>query len=56
MTSTHSSNRLVRSSLTGHRSPMTCSFDASPLPSAVQNRPGNMAPRVAIFWATTAGW
>ena len=33
-----------------------CSFDASPLPSATQKRPGNMAPSVAIACATIAGW
>jgi hypothetical protein len=33
-----------------------CSFMASPLPSATQNRPGNIAPSVAIAWATIAGW
>ena len=33
-----------------------CSFIASPLPSATQNRPGNIAPSVAIAWAMIAGW
>ena len=56
MMATHSSSRRVRSSLAGHPSPVTCSLLASPLPSATQNRPGNMPARVAIFWACTAGW
>ena len=42
--------------MSGHASPVMCSLDASPLPNATQKRPGNITPRVAIFWATTAGW
>jgi hypothetical protein len=33
-----------------------CSFCASPLPSAAQKRPGNIAARVAIACAMIAGW
>ena len=46
----------VRVVLSGQRSPVTCSFSASPDPSAAQNRPGNRSPSVAIDWATSAGW
>ena len=46
----------VPSAFTGHRSPVTCSFTASPEPSAAQKRPGNMSASVAIAWAVTAGW
>ena len=56
ITATHSSSRRVRVSLSGQASPVMCSLDASPLPSATQKRPGNITPRVAIFWASTAGW
>ncbi len=56
MTSTHSSSRASRWALFGHRSPVMCSFDASPLPSAAQNLPGNICASVAIDWATMAGW
>ena len=56
ITSTHSSSRRVRVSLSGQASPVMCSLEASPLPRATQNRPGNITPRVAIFCATTAGW
>ena len=56
MTSTHSSSRRVRTSLRGHRSPVMCSLLASPLPSATQNRPGNIEPSVATACAMTAGW
>ena len=34
MISTHSSSRALRSGLDGQRSPVMCSFDASPVPSA----------------------
>ena len=56
MTSTHSRRRASRTSLRGQPSPVMCSFEASPVPSATQNRPGNIAPSVAIAWATIAGW
>ena len=36
--------------------PVTCSFSASPLPSATQKRPGYISARVAMAWAMTAGW
>ena len=56
MTSTHSRSRCVRTSLRGHPSPVMCSFEASPVPSATQKRSGNIAVRVAAAWATIAGW
>ncbi len=43
MTSTHSRSRSARTSLRGQPSPVMCSLDASPVPSATQNRPGNIA-------------
>jgi hypothetical protein len=46
----------VASSLRGQTCPVTCSFIASPEPRATQKRPGNIAPRVAIAWATITGW
>jgi hypothetical protein len=56
ITSTHSRSRASRTSLSGQESPVMCSFIASPLPSATQNRPGNIAPSVAAACATIAGW
>ncbi len=56
MTSTHSSSRACRSGLGGQRSPVMCSLTASPDPSAIQNRPGNIAASVAEAWAMIAGW
>ena len=56
MTSTHSSSRCCRVSLGGHASPVTCSFMFSPLPGAIQNRPGNMSASVAEACAMMAGW
>ena len=57
MTSTHSLSRAIRTSLVGHGSPVTCSFRASPLPSATQGkRPGNIAATVAIACAEMTGW
>ena len=56
MISTHSRSRALRSSLRGHRSPVMCSLEFSPLPSAAQNRPSYIAPRVPIAWAMIAGW
>ena len=56
MTSTHSRRRWLRISFRGHGSPVMCSFDASPVPSATHRRPGNMVLRVAEAWATMAGW
>jgi hypothetical protein len=55
ITSTDSLSRAFRSGLGGHAAPVTCSFRASPLPAASQNRPGYMSARVAAAWATTAG-
>ena len=45
----------VARGLSGHRSPVMCSFDASPEPSATHSRPGNSSPSVAIAWAMIAG-
>jgi hypothetical protein len=56
MTSTHSRSRASRTSLRGHPSPVMCSLEFSPLPSATQNRPGNIAPSVPMACATIAGW
>ena len=56
MTSTHSMRRWSRISLRGHTSPVTRSLDASPDPSAAQNRPGNICASVAIAWAMMTGW
>ncbi len=55
MTSTDSSSRALRRGLGGHGSPVMCSFTASPLPRAAQNRPGNISSRVAIAWAVMTG-
>ena len=55
MMSTLSSSRALRSSLDGQGSPVTCSFIASPLPSAAQNRPGNISSSVAIACAMITG-
>ena len=56
MTSTHSSSRALRSALEGHRSPVMCSFEASPVPSATQSRRGNIWHSDAAACATIAGW
>jgi hypothetical protein len=56
MMSTHSRSRWLRSCLRGHGCPVTCSFAASPEPSATQNRPSYIAESVAIACAITAGW
>src|SRR5436853_329892 len=55
MMSTHSRSRALRRSLRGHGAPVMCSLLASPVPSAAQNRPGYMAARVPMAWATIAG-
>ena len=55
MTSTHSRRRALRTDFTGQRSPVMCSFIASPLPSASQNRPGNIWASVAAACAMIAG-
>ncbi len=56
MTSMHSRRRASRAFFGSHLSPVTCSFMASPLPKATQNRPGNMAPRVPMACAMITGW
>ncbi len=56
ITSTHSRSRRLRRSLRGHPAPVMCSLLASPVPSAAQNRPGNIAPSVPIACAMIAGW
>ena len=56
MTSAHSRRRAFLVGLVGHRSPVMCSFEASPEPRQTQSRPGNISVRVAMAWASTAGW
>ena len=56
ITSTHSRSRALRSALSGQASPVMCSLDASPVPSATHSRPGNISHSVAAAWATIAGW
>lgn len=56
ITSTDSRSRALRSDLVGHRWPVMCSLTAWPLPSASQNRPGNISASVAAACATIAGW
>ncbi len=56
ITSTHSRSRAVRVVLSGQPSPVMCSLLASPVPRAVQNRPGNIAPNVPMACAMIAGW
>ena len=56
MTSTHSRRRALRVALSGHGSPVMCSLDASPVPSATQKRPGYISASVAAAWAMIAGW
>ena len=56
MTSTHSDRRAVRIALSGQRSPVMCSFDASPVPRATQSRPGYISNSDATAWAMIAGW
>jgi hypothetical protein len=46
---------LSRTCGSGQTLPITCSFNASPVPTPSQKRPGVMAPWVAAAWATTAG-
>jgi hypothetical protein len=50
-----SCRRSLRTSFDGHGSPVMCSFENRPLPSATQNRPGYMSPIVAAACAITAG-
>ena len=49
------SSRAFRCVLVGHSSPVTCSFTASPLPSAAQNLPGNISSSVAMACAMITG-
>ncbi len=56
MMSTHSPRRALRTDFTGQSSPVICSFIASPLPSATQNRSGNIWASVAAACAMIAGW
>ena len=55
MTSTHSRRRALRTDFSGQRSPVMCSFSASPLPSAIQNRPEYIWASVAAACAMIAG-
>jgi hypothetical protein len=55
ITATHSSRRSLRSLFTGQRSPVMCSFNASPLPTASQNRSGYISQSVAAACAMIAG-
>ena len=55
MICTHSASRALRTSLRGQGAPVMCSLDASPVPSATQNRPSYIAPSVAMAWAMIAG-
>jgi hypothetical protein len=45
-----------RSRVEGQRSPRTCSFKFSPVPTPRKNRPGMSAADVAAACATIAGW
>ena len=56
MTSTHSRRRALRVALSGQRSPVMCSLEASPLPSAIHSRRGNISQIVAAACAMIAGW
>jgi hypothetical protein len=56
MMSTHSRRRALRTGFGGQRSPVMCSFDASPEPRQTQRRPGYISTSVAIAWAMIAGW
>ena len=56
ITSTHSPRRWLRISLRGQSCPVMCSLDASPVPSAAQNRPGYIVASVAAACAMIAGW
>ena len=56
MMSAHSRSRALRISLRGQPPPVMCSFDASPEPSAIHSRSGNISQIVAAAWAMIAGW
>jgi hypothetical protein len=55
ITSTHSFRRSLRFGLSIHPCPVMCSFMYWPLPSATQNRPGNICDSVAAACAMMAG-
>jgi hypothetical protein len=55
MMRTDSSRRPLRSSFAGQRSPVMCSFSASPLPTAIQKRSGYISASVAAACAMMAG-
>ena len=40
----------------GQPSPVMCSLDASPEPSAIHSRSGNISVSDAAAWAMIAGW
>jgi hypothetical protein len=56
MSSIASSSISSRSSGAGQRSPSTCSFRFSPVPTPRKKRPGIIDAHVAAAWATIAGW
>jgi hypothetical protein len=56
ITSTASSSISSRVSAGGQRSPMMCSFSASPLPTPSWKRPSSRIEAVAAACAITAGW
>ena len=56
ITSTHSRSRAVRTAFGGQRSPVMCSLEASPVPSAIHSRSGNISLSDAAAWAMIAGW
>jgi hypothetical protein len=55
MMSTPSRRRALRSALRGQRWPVIPSFSSSPLPGAIQKRPGNISASVAAACAMIAG-
>ena len=46
----------MRSAFGGQPSPVMCSLEASPVPSAIHSRSGNISHSVAAAWAMIAGW
>ncbi len=46
----------MRTGFGGQRSPVMCSFEASPEPRQTQSLAGNISASVAIACALTAGW
>ena len=55
MTSTASASVALRSARSGQGAPVMASLSASPLPTAIHMRSGNISPSVATAWATIAG-